>query len=118
MLLLQAIRTPGKRLNNKENPKTTVYTKETGSLPQSKSRKIRNWKISGLHPILPDHIQGPSSILTSILTQGKPEIHLFLTNLTGTLPISLLPQPHHKPRGSAPILPLHTPMLQRRVFKL
>ena len=55
---------------------------------------------------------------TPILTQGKPEIRLLLTDPTGTLPVPLLPQPYHKPKGLAPILPLHTPILQRRISKL
>ena len=97
---------------------TTVYTIETGSSPVTKSRKIRNWRIVPLLPNLPDYIQGPPSILTPILTPGKPEIHLLLTHLRGTLPVPLLPQPHHKPRGLAPILPPHTPILQRRIPKL
>ena len=67
---------------------------------------------------LPDYLQGPPSIPTTILTQGKPEIHLILTDLTETLPVPLLPQAHHKPRGPASILALHTPILQSGIPKL
>ena len=44
------------------------YTKETGSSPESKSRKIRHWMIVPLLPNLPDYIQGPPRITTPILT--------------------------------------------------
>ena len=99
-------------------PKTTVYTKEGGSLPESKSAKIRNWRIVPLLPNIADYIQGPPGITTPILAQGKPEILPLLTDLTGILTVPLLPQPYYKPRGPATILPLHTPMLQSRIPEL
>ena len=74
--------------------------------------------MSSLVANLADYLQGRPSIPTSILTQGKPESHLLRTYLTGTLPLPLLPQPHHKPTGSASILALHTPILQSRIPKL
>ena len=61
---------------------------------------------------------GPPSIPTPILTQGKPELHLLLTDPIGKLPVPLLPQPHHKSRATAPILPLHTLILLSRILKL
>ena len=79
---------------------------------------MRNWRIVPVLPKLPEYMLQPPSIPTPILTQGKPGIHFLLTVLTGTLPVSLLPQPHHKLRGPAPILPLLAPILQRTIGKL
>ena len=57
-------------------------------------------------------------MLTTILTQGKPEIDLVLTDLTRTFPVPLLPQPNHTSGGTAPILHLHSPILERTIHKL
>ena len=92
--------------------------KKTCSSPEIKSRKIRYYRIIPLLPDLADYIQGSPRMATPILTKAKPEIHFMLKHLTGTMPVPLLPQAYHILRSPAPMLSLHTPILQREILKV
>ena len=78
---------------------------------RSTDRISRNLRKSLLPVPNPINIQGSKGIPTPVLTTGKPEIFFLHTVCIRTLPDHALTQPHHIPRGLAPILALHTPIL-------